>query len=104
MNADFQSFDPASSLAAGLPRSTLRARGAGLWGETLLPCTPEAPPQREGRAPAPHAASACPGGKAASKRATKIPPGCKGNLFRVIIYRNTSTFPPNYTNAVVSGK
>lgn len=48
MNADFQSFDPASSLAAGLPRSTLRARGQG-YGERPSCRAPQRLPRR-GRA------------------------------------------------------
>ena len=60
MHVDPQSLDLASSLAANLPNCNSGAREAQPRGEILLPRTPRAALQREGRAPYPHAAHAQP--------------------------------------------
>lgn len=88
-------LDPGSSLAANLPRHNSRPGECG--------CNPPATPSRAElltcTQPPPAQEERC------QQKSQEDSLGCReGNLFRVITYGNTLTFPPNYPNTTVPGK
>lgn len=86
-----------SSLASNLPRHNSRSGHCGCRHQSSCDTL-------RGRALHLHPASISPGGKVTAKEPSRFPGLQRSNLFRVITYFHTLTFPPSCSNTVVPGK